>query len=162
MVELSFREEVRESDIDMVRALVDRTGFFSMDEVEIAASLVHEHMEKGLDSGYFFVFATRDDIMVGFTCYGPIPGTIDGFDLYWIAVDPESQGLGIGHQLLTYTEQKIAQMGGKRLYAETSSTDLYTPTRSFYEKRGFLLEGRLADYYAPGDDKMLYTKQLGS
>lgn len=160
MVDLSFREEVWESDIDMVRALVNRSGFFSSDEVEIATSLVREHVERGLDSGYFFIFAARDDITVGYSCYGPIPGTIDGFDLYWIVVDPESQGLGIGHQLLTHTEQRISQMGGKRLYAETSSTDIYTPTRSFYGKRGFFLEGRLADYYAPGDDKMLYTKHL--
>ena len=75
-------------------------------------------------------------------------------------MDPDSQRGGFGRQLLAATERKVLELGGKRLYAETSSTAQYQPTRSFYERNGFFLEGRLADYYAPADDKMLYTKIL--
>lgn len=160
MKHLSFREELQQQDEEHVAQIVEHTGFFSTDEKSIAVSLVQERLEKGSDCGYFFVFVEEGDHVIGYSCYGPIPGTLNGFDLYWIAVDPEFQGLGAGRRLLDFTEQKVIGMGGARLYAETSSSFQYAPTRSFYENNGFLLKGALADYYAPGDDKMLYVKLL--
>ena len=97
---------------------------------------------------------------MGYTCYGHIPGTLHGFDLYWIAVDPTRQGNGYGAALLAFTERRVLASGGQQLYVETSSIPLYAPTRAFYDHHGFILEGRLADYYAPLDDKMLYVKRL--
>ncbi|MCK9600792.1 MAG: GNAT family N-acetyltransferase, partial [Sphaerochaeta sp.] len=80
------------------------------------------------------------------------------YDLYWIAVDPAYQRQGIGGLLLQQTEAQIERRGGKRIYIETSSQSLYLPTRSFYTRHGYILEGQLKDYYAPGDDKLLYVK----
>jgi ribosomal protein S18 acetylase RimI-like enzyme len=158
--DLRFREEPDYADVAKVGSLLNKTAFFSPDEEEIGVSLVEERLEKGLSCGYLFVFAELAGILVGYSCYGPIPGTLDGHDLYWIAVDPDRQGRRYGSAILYETEKHVLGAGGKRLYAETSSTDLYTPTRAFYERNGFLLEGRLTDYYAPGDDKMLYVKRL--
>ena len=160
MGELWFRDEPDYSDVAKVESLLKRTAFFSPDEEEIGVSLVEERLEKGLSCGYLFVFAELDGNLVGYSCYGPIPGTLDGYDLYWIAVDPDRQGKRYGSAILDETEGRVLAAGGKRLYAETSSTVLYAPTRAFYERNGFFLEGRLADYYAPGDDKMLYVKRL--
>jgi ribosomal protein S18 acetylase RimI-like enzyme len=158
--ELSFRDEPGNSDVAKVGSLLKKTAFFSPDEEEIGVSLVEERLGKGISCGYLFVFAELDGRLVGYSCYGPIPGTLDGYDLYWIAVDPDRQGKGYGSAVLDETESRVVVAGGKRLYAETSSTELYAPTRAFYERNGFFLEGRLADYYAPGDDKMLYVKRL--
>jgi len=158
--DLWFRDNPDCSDVAKIESLLKRTAFFSPDEEEIGVSLVQERLEKGLSCGYLFVFAEQDNNLVGYSCYGPIPGTLDGHDLYWIAVDPDKQGKGYGSAILDETETRVVDAGGKRLYAETSSKDLYAPTRAFYERNGFFLEGRLADYYAPGDDKMLYVKRL--
>ena len=160
MAELSFREEPKASDRSTIASLLHKTAFFSSDEEEIGVSLVDERLGKGISCGYLFVLAEKDDRLVGYSCYGPIPGTLDGFDLYWIAVDPDCQGTGYGSMILAATQARVVAAGGKRLYAETSSTVLYVPTRAFYERNGFFLEGRLADYYAPSDDKMLYVKHL--
>ena len=143
---LTFREEVTLQDTNIVRQIVNHTDFFSAEEELIAVSLVQERLDQGVAFGY--------------SCYGPIPGTLNGFDLYWIAVDPEFQRLGTGRRLLAFTEQRVVEKGGKRLYAETSSTAKYAPTRAFYEHHGFILEGRLAHYYAPEDDKLMYVKYL--
>ena len=160
MDDLKFREEPCAEDVGRIARLLSRTRFFTAEEEEIGTSLVTERLREGVRCGYLFLFAESQDTFVGYTCYGPIPGTLDGYDLYWIAVDPDSQRGGFGRKLLAATERKVLELGGKRLYAETSSTAQYQPTRSFYERNGFFLEGRLADYYAPADDKMLYTKIL--
>jgi hypothetical protein len=71
---------------------VASTGFFNAAEVELAANLVTERLTKGLSSGYHFVLAERGANLVGFACYGPIYGTRDSFELFWIAVAPEAGG----------------------------------------------------------------------
>ena len=52
----------------------------------------------------------------------------------------------------------MAEAGAKRIYADTSSSDRYAGTRSFYERMGFREGARLPDFYAPGDGKIVYVK----
>jgi ribosomal protein S18 acetylase RimI-like enzyme len=160
MDSLLFREQPVDSDIAVVASILKGSGFFNEEEQEIGVSLVTERLEKGEACGYFFQFAQRGDTVEGYTCFGPIPGTQSSYDLYWIAVDAKLRGKGIGKELLVQSEREIAKRGGTRVYIETSSTSLYVPTRSFYEKNGYFLEGQLKDYYAIGDDKLLYVKAL--
>ena len=46
------------------------------------------------------------------------------------------------------------------MYVETSSRPLYRPTRRFYQARGYAPQAVLPEFYAPGDDKMIYVKTL--
>ncbi|MGH7286410.1 MAG: hypothetical protein ACREI8_00100, partial [Myxococcota bacterium] len=48
------------------------------------------------------------------------------------------------------------------VYVETSGRRDYEPTRAFYERAGYVAEARLADFYAPGDDKIVYVKALAT
>ena len=149
------------TDRDAVRRIVDRTGFFRPDEVDVAVELVEERLSRGPASGYHFVFAQADDSVVGYACFGPIACTLASFDLYWIAVDPQHQGQGIGHRLMNAAEVRIAEAGGQRIYIDTSGQPKYAPTRAFYERTGFRCDARLADFYAPGDDRIIFVKVLG-
>lgn len=155
-----LRTTPQPSDIAAVRELVRDTGFFSTDEVAIAAELVEETLTRGADSGYAFLFLERDGELLGYTCYGEIPGTTGSYDLYWIAVSATRQGGGIGRRLLAETEARIAAAGGRLLFAETSARAQYAPTRRFYERTGFHAAARLPDFYAPGDGKVIYAKAL--
>ena len=49
---------------------------------------------------------------------------------------------------------------GRRIYIETSAKPQYEPTRSFYVRCGYVEEARFRDFYAPGDDKLVYGKSL--
>jgi ribosomal protein S18 acetylase RimI-like enzyme len=158
MVTLSWRREVAEADIAGIEALVQRTGFFTPAEVRMAGELVEARLEHGYDSGYEFLIGEANGVIAGYTCYGAIEGTESSFDLYWIAVDPAHQGAGIGRQVLQQTEAAMKAEGGSRYYAETSSTDKYAPTRQFYERAGFKEVARIADFYRPGDGKVVYEK----
>ena len=155
---MTMRTTPNESDRSAVRTILAQSGFFNSEEVEVGVSLIDEFLKTGGASGYLFLFAEEDSQVVGYTCYGPIPGTRFSFDLYWIAVDGGAQGRGIGQELLVATEEAIRVNGGRRVYVETSSRPLYARTRRFYEKAGYIEEARLAQYYAPDDDKVLYVK----
>ncbi|HAP56951.1 MAG TPA: N-acetyltransferase [Sphaerochaeta sp.] len=155
---MQFREQPIYEDMEAVASILKNSGFFNEEEQDVGVSLVRERLEQGEKSLYFFQFAQEGAQVLGYTCFGPIPGTRFSYDLYWIAVDPAYQRQGIGGLLLQQTEAQIERRGGKRIYIETSSQSLYLPTRSFYTRHGYILEGQLKDYYAPGDDKLLYVK----
>lgn len=157
-----LRHELRVGDEESVRRLVASTGFFSADEVDIAVELVAERRARGDQSGYHFVFLDEDTEggarTVGYTCYGLIAATRNSYDLYWIAVDAQAQRSGHGRFLLHATEARIASSGEARIYVETSSRPQYAPTRAFYERCGYRREAELADFYGPGDGKVIYCK----
>jgi ribosomal protein S18 acetylase RimI-like enzyme len=157
-MEITWREEPRPSDREIVRDIVVSSGFFSEAEVEVALELVQERLSKGLSSGYCFVFAEPKGEVIGYSCFGPIPCTKESYDIYWIAVKNELRGGGWGRQILKRVENRIMEMGGKRLYVETSSRDQYKPTQSFYRACGYREEAVLKDFYSPGDHKVIFLK----
>jgi ribosomal protein S18 acetylase RimI-like enzyme len=96
----------------------------------------------------------------GYYCVGPTPMTEGTYDLYWIATDPSLHGAGVGSELLKHCEQYVRREGGRLIVAETSSKPSYERTRTFYARKGYREEARIGNYYARGDDLVLYVKQL--
>ncbi len=157
---VEWRAEVRPGDVAEVRRLVTESGMFSAAEVAIAVELVEERIAKGRLSTYDFVFAEADGELLGYACYGATPGTEITFDLYWIVVDSARRGRGLGQALLARVERDVARRGGEGLYADTSGTDGYAPTRAFYRKAGFETMAELPEFYRVGDAKIIYRKQI--
>jgi ribosomal protein S18 acetylase RimI-like enzyme len=143
-----------------LEALVRATRRFRETEVATAVELLDEAVAG--DDDYRFIGAYEGEALVGYACWGPTPGTVGTHDLYWIAVDPSRQGRGVGAQLLRHVEQALSADGGRLLVAETSGRTDYAPTRTFYEKHGFIRSATVAAYYAPGDDLLIYTKDLAN
>jgi ribosomal protein S18 acetylase RimI-like enzyme len=131
---------------------------FRPSEVAIAVELL-DRAAAG-DDDYRFVGAFDGDDLVGYACWGPTPGTEGTFDLYWIAVDASRQGGGVGSQLLAHVERTLQAGGGRLIVVETSSRADYAPTRAFYERRGYARAATLPGYYAPGDNLVIYLKEL--
>lgn len=159
-MDIGFRELPTLDDVAAVRRLVEGTGFFRSDEVDVAAELVEERLAKGVASGYHFLFADHGREPVGYACFGPVPCTIGSFDLYWIAVARDCQGCGLGLRLAQRCEAAALAMGGRRMYVETAGKEQYRPTRAFYEKAGYFLAAELPDFYDVGDAKIIYQKNL--
>jgi acetoin utilization deacetylase AcuC-like enzyme/ribosomal protein S18 acetylase RimI-like enzyme len=161
--ELIWRDQVRDGDIEAVRSLVAATDFFTTEEVTIAAELVEERVGRGPESGYAFVLAEEPGgRLAGYSCYGPIAGAPGRFDLYWIITRPARQRSGLGRELIARTEAAIAAAGGSRVYAETSGRDQYAPTRAFYRACGYRKVAELADFYADGDAKVIFFKNIAA
>ncbi len=168
LADLRLREQVLPEDVEAVRRIVGSSGFFSPEESALAVELVRERLARGQASGYLFLFAEPSGGgapggagPLGYSCFGPIPCTQASFDLYWIAVHRDARGGGLGRLLLSASEERIRELRGLRVYAETSSREQYAPTRAFYEHLGYRREATLEDFYAPGEGKVVYVKVLG-
>ena len=144
--------------MERVRGIVISSGFFSQAEIEVAVELVKERLNKGIESGYNFLFAEREGQVTGYSCFGPIPCTVESYDIYWIAVQEELRRSGLGLEILRNVEERVGKMGGKRIYVETSSRKQYQPTRSFYTRCGYRKEATLENFYSPGDHKVIYLR----
>ncbi len=148
------------SDRARVEAMTRATQLFASKEIAVALDVFDAsvHTDQGPDP-YQTLGAAVDDRLVGWVCWGHTPGTFGTYDLYWIVVDPEAQARGIGSSLLQEMERRLA--GHARLVVvETAGRPAYAPTRAFYEARGYHVAARLADYYAPGDDQVIFLKCL--
>jgi ribosomal protein S18 acetylase RimI-like enzyme len=157
---ISFRSALTVSDVTAIGKMVEETGFFRTDEVEIAVELVEDKLQKGDSSSYRFLIAETDGEMVAYACFGLIPCSLLSWDLYWIVTKAGLQGKGIGTTLLRMAEKEIASAGGKQVIIETSSKELYASTQSFYHKNGYRLHTRFPDFYDYGDDKLVFVKTL--
>ena len=158
---LKLRDNLLNSDVEAIRGLAAATGMFRPNEIDVAVELVDESLELGAEaSGYHFILAEDDQKPIGYVCFGPITVTLHSYDLYWIVVDPAQQGHGLGRRLLLEAEQRIQARGGRQIYIETSSQEVYQPTRRFYDRCGYQLIATIPDFYAPDDDKLIYARRF--
>ncbi|MDH3474104.1 MAG: GNAT family N-acetyltransferase, partial [Rhodospirillales bacterium] len=157
---LEWRESLQPENVEDVRSLVMATGMFSSEETAVAAELVAERIAKGPASGYEFLLAEMDGRLVGYTCFGPVPGTKDRWDLYWIAVRPDTQRAGIGRELMARAESVMAAHGAKRIYLDTSTAEKYAASRAFYRAAGYRKAAELPDFYRDGDGKVIFMKTV--
>jgi ribosomal protein S18 acetylase RimI-like enzyme len=146
-------------DYESIINILRKTDNFTAEEIKIADELLNSFFSQSFESGYWTYTAVNNGV-VGYVCYGPTPLTHGTYDIYWIAVDPNLQGQGIGSELLNFAEADISQHGGRLIIIYTSSQEKYTATRNFYLKRGYNESARIKDYYKRGDDLVIYVKQI--
>jgi ribosomal protein S18 acetylase RimI-like enzyme len=157
----TFRSIPRASDRGAVRRLVAETGVFSEIEVGWAVEVVDAAIERGSQAtGYHCLFADNGTELEGFTCFGPIDGTQNRFDLYWIAVSPTTQGKGLGRKLLAASVEAARALNATHMFIDTSTRPDYAAAHKVYEALGFTRMGTLVDFYADGDGKALYGRKL--
>jgi GNAT superfamily N-acetyltransferase len=149
------------ADRGRIEEITRATGVFRDDEIAVALEVFDEAVRAAPGSTYSVLAAELEGRVAGWICWGPTPCTLGTYDLYWMAVDPEQQGNGIGSALLAEMEQRLA--GTARLIMiETAGRREYAPTRAFYQTRGYAATATIADFYAPGDDLIVFVKALVS
>jgi D-alanine-D-alanine ligase len=153
--------QLRADDRPALLALLRATEMFTADEVEVALELIDlEVADPGGGHGYRFVVAEADQALAGYACYGRTPMTDNVWDLYWLAVSPAGPGRGTGTALLRAVEATAVAEGARMIVVETASQPSYEPARAFYERQGYTAVARVPDFYAPGDDKLIYVRRF--
>ena len=144
----------------VVMRILRNSPEFEQQEVQVAEEIIDAYLHDAVNSGYHIAVAEIDSDVEGYICYGPTPLTKGTWDIYWIAVSPQKKGLGIGKELMYFAEDSIKRAEGRLVLIETSSKPLYENSRNFYQKRDYELICRIADFYAPKDDKLIYLKRI--
>ena len=147
-------------DTPALLALAEQTGVFQPFEVEGFAEVLEDYHDEEQYNGHFAYTWEEDGAATGFVYFAPADLTDGTWDLWWIIVAKARQGRGLGARLLDLVEQSVRQEGGHQLLIETSSLPQYEPTRRFYLKFGYQVVARIPDYYAVGDDLIIYVKRI--
>jgi GNAT superfamily N-acetyltransferase len=150
------------ADRGRIEEITRAVGLFRSDEIPVALEVFDEAVHPGLrGEPYSALGADVDGRLAGWICWGPTPCTLGTFDLYWMAVDPALQGSGIGTALVLEMERRLAGVA-RLIIVETAGRPDYAATRRFYEGRGYRATATIRDFYAPGDDQVVYVKEVRS
>jgi len=64
--------------------------------------------------------------------------------------------------MVEFVEAALRHAGARILIIETSGVGSFAATRAFYGKLGYHEEARIRGFYGPGDDKVIFWKEIGS
>ncbi len=154
--------KLKRTDRSKLRKILVDTNHFNKEEIKVALELIDTYLDHRRQKDYIiYVYETDDSRKTaGYICYGRRPLTEATYDLYWIAVDPNIHGKGIGSILVKYMEEDLRKMNGKLVLIETSGKEHYEGERKFYEKNGYDVQTIIKDFYKPGDDLYVFRKYL--
>jgi D-alanine-D-alanine ligase len=158
IVSLHLRDLIR-ADRDRIEAITRSVGLFRENEIPIALEVFDEAVGGGAANTYSVLGAELDSWLSGWICWGPTPCTLGTYDLYWMAVDPELQGNGLGTALLYEMERRLTGVA-RLIVIETAGRPDYAGTRAFYQARGYSPVSTIPDFYAPGDDQVVFVKNV--
>jgi GNAT superfamily N-acetyltransferase len=145
------------ADRGRIEEITRAAGLFREDEIPVALEVFDGAAAGSPD--YIAIGAEHDGRLAGWICWGPTPCTLGTYDLYWMAVDPALQRTGIGTALVAAMERRLAGIA-RLIVVETAGRPDYRDTRAFYQARGYSVAATIADFYAPGDDQVVYVKSL--
>ncbi len=148
------------SDRGRIEEITRAVGLFREDEIPVALEVFDEAVRtSSSEAPYLALGADVDGRLAGWICWGPTPCTLGTYDLYWMAVDPLVQGSGIGTALIIEME-RILRGTARLIVVETAGRPDYSATRRFYEARGYRATATIPDFYAPGDDQVVFVKDV--
>jgi ribosomal protein S18 acetylase RimI-like enzyme len=137
------------------------TGVFKPHEIVALQEVLDDYYETNKDFDHRAVTIEVNGQVAGFAYYAPAAMTDRTWYLYWIAVSKQIQARGVGGKLLRHAEEEIKKANGRLFLIETSSLPQYDLTRKFYVKHGYEQHAVLRDYYADGDDMVIFRKHFG-
>jgi ribosomal protein S18 acetylase RimI-like enzyme len=153
---------VHTRDRDRLLAIAVSTGLFSPDDAEgLLGEVLDGLAANALPQGHTAVaIGAEGAAAAGWAYYAPDPYADGVWNLWWIGVHPDHHSNGVGHALLVAVEQDVAAHGARLLIIETSDLAPTTRARAFYTRVGYQLCGRIPDFYAAGDAKLIFSKQI--
>lgn len=147
------------ADVPALKSVIDGTGLFppAMLDDMLAGYL----RGNGSEEIWLAVDANGsggEPIAVAYVA--PERMTSGTWNLYLIAVHRDHQGQGVGASLVRHIEQALATQGERVLLVETSGLPDFERTRAFYRTNGYDEAARIREFYAEGEDKVVFWKAL--
>jgi ribosomal protein S18 acetylase RimI-like enzyme len=147
-------------DTAALKQLTLETGFFKPHEIETLQEVLDDYHGTGHEEGHVCQTLELDGELAGFVYFGPAPMTLGTWELWWIVVKKNVQARGLGGEMLRFVEEEVRRRQGRVLFIDTSSQPLYEPTLRFYLKHGYEQHAVLKDFYAAGDSKIVFRKEM--
>jgi len=146
----------KHEDIAALQEVLDGTELFPS---EMLPDMVSGFLSTD-ESTDIWLTCESDDKAIGF-CYAVPEELAEGaWNMLAVAILPTEQGRGCGGAITRHLEAELKERGQRILIADTSGADDFAQTREFYRKNGYAEEARIRDFWAAGDDKIVFWKSL--
>jgi ribosomal protein S18 acetylase RimI-like enzyme len=149
-------------ETDTLVAIATQTGVFKPIEIEALGHLLADIHGPDREEGHRAVSYVSNGKPIGFAYFAPTEMTDRTWHLFWIFVDRTTHARGVGAKIMNYVESEIQNAGGRVLIVETSGLPNYDLTRKFYIKLGYKQVAVVPDFYADGDDMVVFWKRLAA
>ena len=162
---MTHQRPLQAGDRPILAALLDSLSAFTAEERLVALELVDARLDHPESDDYRFILAFADAAddtqgLSGYLCYGRTPMTQSTYDLYWIATSPDFARSGVARGLVSSMEGEIAREGGGTIRVETGSREGHGAAVHFYDAVSFARAATIPDFYAVGDDLIIFTKRV--
>ena len=144
------------SDLPDITRVLEDTGLFP---VSMLDELISPFFADSTHPDKWLVCDVVGEGVIGFAWCRPEPLADGTWNLVAIAVSGQQQGHGYGAQLISGIERLLSTE--RVLIVETSGLSSFDETRRFYVRCGYRCEAVIPDFWADGDDKVIYWKRLG-
>jgi ribosomal protein S18 acetylase RimI-like enzyme len=147
------------TDAKAILEIIEESGQFDADGLAHVQDTLDQHLAGDGPA----IWLTADDgEPVGVAYCAPELVASGTWNLLMLWTRPDRQGKGHGAALVKQMEHELHCRAARLLIVETSGLSAFTPARAFYAKCGFAHEATIKNFFAAGDDKLVFTKSLAS
>ncbi|MEL6205631.1 MAG: GNAT family N-acetyltransferase [Pseudomonadota bacterium] len=141
----------RPEDIPHLGAIAEAAGLFPAD---MLADMIAPAFAEAPD---LWLVADHEGAPAGLAFIRPEEMTDRVWNLLALGVAPAAQGHGLASGLLAGVEERL---DARMIVIETTQLPEQAAARALYARHGYEEEGRVRDFYAEGEDKVIYRKVL--
>jgi ribosomal protein S18 acetylase RimI-like enzyme len=138
-------------------SIVEASGQFDADSLVFIRETLQHHLMNSSPA----IWLTADDgEPVGVAYCAPEAVASGAWNLLMLWTRHDKHGEGFGSQLVAHLESELERRRARLLLVETSGLPAFAAARAFYAKAGFSHEATIKNFFAAGDDKLVFTKQM--
>ena len=131
---------------------------FSLDHRKMATEELPLHWD--IEGAHYFVCEVAGKV-VGHLGYKPdLWGAKGIFWAEWGYVHKDYQKKGIATKLWDHLEEHTKANGGRKIYFDVGNAEEHGDAIRLYEKRGYIVEGTLLDYWGDNDHFLVFAKKI--
>jgi ribosomal protein S18 acetylase RimI-like enzyme len=149
------------SDTPALVEIARQTGAYSPEEIEDLLDRLDAYPDRHAADQHQAVTCDVNGGPAGVAYYAPVAMTHRTWSLYWL-VAPTGPGPDVADRLLRHAEDDVRGRGGRLLVFEASSRSGQEPVRQVLAGHGYRPGAVLPDFYADGEDQIIFRKRVGS
>lgn len=150
---------LRRTDIERA---VEIVGTHNPEHAEMAGRDLIAHFNNNYLPGSYFLGAAHNGKLAGLMGLydDPDPDVKNICWAVWLYVDSAFRNRGIGKALHNAIIKEASRRGARKLYLDVGNESDHPAAIDMYRKAGYILEGKMTDYFDEGEDKLIFSLRL--
>ena len=148
------------SDTPALVEIARQTGAYSPEEIQDLHDRLDAYPDRHAADEHQAITFDHNGQPAGVAYYAPVAMTDRTWSLYWLVAPASPPGPDVADRLLRHAEDDVRGRGGRLLVFEASSRSAQEPVRQLLAAHGYRPGAALPDFYAAGEDQIIFRKRL--